>query len=527
MKFKTKPYKHQLESFNRFKDQDFFALFMEMGTGKTKVAIDVASYLFEKSIIDAVLLVAPNGVHYQWFAEQIPEHSPILFSRFLWDSKKFDRRHYQRMYKEFDETQDFRLKWFCINVEYFSTFAYERLFTAFMKKHRCFFIVDESTRIKNPNAKRTKNIIALSKLSHRQIILTGTPVTNSPFDLWSMFEFLKGGFWDCNYFVFKHRHGIFVKDLNPYSGKTYQRVINEKDYALIQNRVKKGDSLEKISAYTGISEKNLEYIISHPGFTGYKNLDRLKENIKPFVSYAKKEDCLDLPPKVYERIYVEFAKEQKRIYSQLVDTYLTMYKDTELSVQNKVSLTLRLMQVCGGYFPSPELKKPVLIGDNNVKIIRLIDELEEIGEERVIIWAHFVAEIEGIYDALKEAFPNWRIGLYYGKIDKELRKTLVKDFQNGNIKILVCNQQTASFGLNLQRSNLHYFFSNTYSLEHRLQAEDRSHRAGQKWPVVYKDLIIKKSVEEKVLKVLKNKMSLLDYFKNQSLVDLISPDEEL
>ena len=119
------------------------------------------------------------------------------------------------------------------------------------------------------------------------------------------------------------------------------------------------------------------------------------------------------------------------------------------------------------------------------------------------------------------SFSNRRTEPYYGKTDKVKRRLLVKEFQDGKIKILVCNQQTASFGLNLQRSSLHYFFSNTYSLEHRLQAEDRSHRSGQKWPVVYKDIIIKDSIEERVLKVLKNKKGLLDYFKTHTLRDLI------
>jgi SNF2 family DNA or RNA helicase len=185
------------------------------------------------------------------------------------------------------------------------------------------------------------------------------------------------------------------------------------------------------------------------------------------------------------------------------------------------------MQVCGGFFPSPELKKPKLIGEKNVKISRMIEDLEEAGEERVIVWAHFIAEIEAITEELRKSFPNWRIESYYGKTDKIKRQTLIREFQKGDIKILVCNQQTASFGLNLQRSNLHYFFSNTYSLEHRIQAEDRSHRSGQKWPVVYKDIIVRKSIEERVLTVLKNKQSLLDFFKSHKLVELIKPDEEV
>ena len=523
MKFKTEPYKHQAEVFDLFKDREYHALFMEMGTGKSKVAIDIAAYLYEEGKIGAVLLIAPNGVHYQWYSEQLPEHCSIPYHSFLWDAKKFDRRHYQVGLKNFEDKND-QIKWFCANVEYFSTAMLISVFKRYLTQHNCFLIVDESTRIKNPKAKRTKNILELSRMAPYRTILTGSPVTNSPFDLWSMFEFLKHNFWDCNYFVFMHRYGLFIKDMNRYTGKTFQRVMNDKDYDQIKRRIARGESVEKISAYTGVSEKNINYLLNHPEFTGYKNINDLKKVIEPHAFYKNKVDCLDLPPKIYEKLYVEFGKEQRKIYKDLVALLLAHYRDKELTVQNKVSLTLRLMQVCGGFFPSPELKKPQLIGNKNVKIERLIEDLEEKSGEKVIIWAHFVAEIEALYDILTEQFQYWRIEKYYGKTDKFHRRSIIKDFQSGKIEIIICNQQTASFGLNLQRSNLHYFFSNTYSLEHRLQAEDRSHRSGQKWPVVYKDIIIKDSIEERVLIVLKNKKSLLDYFKTHELEDLIDGD---
>ena len=520
MKFKTEPYAHQLEVFEAFKSREFYGLFMEMGTGKSKVAIDIASYLYEQQKIDAVLLIAPNGVHYQWYSEQLPEHSPLPYYGFIWDSRKYDTRHYQVAMSEFEKKDD-RIKWLMANVEYFSTAALIRIFKRYLTSNRVFLIVDEATRIKNPRAKRTKQIIELSRMAYFRTILTGSPVTNSPFDLWSMFEFLKHDFWDCNYFMFMHRYGLFVKDMNRYTGRTFQRVMNEKDYSQLRSRIAKGESIERIAAYTGISEKNIKYILEHPEFTGYKNVGDLKALIAPHVYYKNKVDCLDLPPKIYEKLFVEMSAEQKKIYKDLVALLLARYADKELTVQNKVSLTLRLLQVCGGFFPSPELKKPILIGTKNTKIERLKEDLEEIADERVIIWAHFIAEIEAITDELRTAHPSWRVESYYGKTDKVKRRTLINDFQSGAIKILVCNQQTASFGLNLQRSNLHYFFSNTYSLEHRLQAEDRSHRSGQKWAVVYKDMIHKGSIEERVLEVLKNKKGLLDYFKTHELQDLI------
>jgi len=253
MKFKTEPYAHQLEVFEAFKSREFYGLFMEMGTGKSKVAIDIASYLYEQQKIDAVLLIAPNGVHYQWYSEQLPEHSPLPYYGFIWDSRKYDTRHYQVAMSEFEKKDD-RIKWLMANVEYFSTAALIRIFKRYLTSNRVFLIVDEATRIKNPRAKRTKQIIELSRMAYFRTILTGSPVTNSPFDLWSMFEFLKHDFWDCNYFMFMHRYGLFVKDMNRYTGRTFQRVMNEKDYSQLRSRIAKGESIERIAAYTGISK---------------------------------------------------------------------------------------------------------------------------------------------------------------------------------------------------------------------------------------------------------------------------------
>jgi SNF2 family DNA or RNA helicase len=314
--------------------------------------------------------------------------------------------------------------------------------------------------------------------------------------------------------------------MNPYTGKNFKRVINEKDYAIVKRRLEKGQSIERISAYTGISEKNLEFIKAHPQYTGYKNLDKLKALVEPYAFYIRKEECFDLPPKIYEKIIVEFNPEQKKIYQELVKMMLAYYDTHELTVQNKLSLTLRLMQVCGGFFPSKELKKPVLIGAKNAKIERLKQDLEEIADEKVIIWSHFVAEIEMLTTELKKAFPQWRVETYYGKTEKTKRQQLITEFKAGRIKLLIANQQTASVGLNLQRSNLHYFYSNSYSLDQRVQAEDRSHRHGQQWPVVYKDLIMRDSVEVKVLEVLKNKRNLLDYFRDKSLKEILGVEEQ-
>jgi len=521
MEFKTEPYAHQRLAFERFQRKRFFALFMEMGTGKSKAAIDIASSLFEDDLIDAVLLIAPNGVHRQWANEQLKEHSPVPYRKYIWDSKKHFSTTYRHIWEFFLNDPKRELLWFCTNVEYYSTFTYHKLFEDFLTRFRTFVIIDESTRIKNPKAKRTVNITKLGRKAECRAVLTGTPVTQSPIDIWAQFEFLHPNFFDRTYFVFQHHHVIMVKDVNPYSGGTYHRMVSKKEWALVKYFLEKGEDHERISAHTGVSEKNIEYIANKGSFSPYKNLEEIVEKIRPYSIFVRKEDCLDLPEKIYEKIVIEPSPEQKRVYNDLKKKLMAEYANKELTILNKVTLTLRLMQVCGGFFPSDNDKKPVMIENKNRKIVRLIEDLEEVGEERVIIWSHFVVEIEAIYEALTSTFPDWRVEKYYGKTEQKDREKIIHDFQKGEIKIMICNQQSASFGLNLQRSNLHYFFSNNFSLEQRLQAEDRSHRSGQKYPVCYKDILIEGTIEENIVEALQNKKNVLEAFRNMSIKEIL------
>lgn len=540
--FKTEPYEHQRKAMDIIKDSKYYALFMEQGTGKTKVSIDVANYHFQRKRIDAVLLIAPNGVHEQWAKEQIPIHSSNEdYDLQIWDSKKMKSRARRSYLERFFEWSG-NLKWFFVNVEYFSTFTEKELFTKFVKDNKTMIIVDESTRIKNANAKRTKNIMGLGKHSVINLILTGTPVTRSPFDLWAMFEFMKNNFWECNYHIFNHRYGIHSKDINQYTGRSFQRLITEEDYRKVKWYIEKGNTVEDASIYSSISEKNVQFIMNMDKFSPYKRMNELRDYIKNRSFFVTKEECLDLPPKIFETVYVDPSPEQMEVYKNLKKHMYAEIGNRELSILNKVSLLMRLMQVTGGFFPSKykaemlegldddevksiiESEKPILIGKKNPKIERLKLELEEVGEEKIIIWANFTAEVEMIMKELKKTFPHWRIEGYYGKIKKNERNKIKEDFQNGKVKILVANPSVGATGLNLQVSNLHYFFSNGYNLEFRLQSEDRSHRIGQKKTVLYKDLVIRKTTDEMVSKSLRNKKDILDFFRQNSLSDFLGEE---
>lgn len=639
--YKTNPYDHQkmvekivIERFNS--GMNYQALFMEMGTGKTKVTIDLATFLNKYRDLEAVLLIAPNGIQEQWYKEQVPEHSYLNYKRLLWNNAKtcsymsalesfitedaeecvefkvmpkktrdsrsikvvesnyiqgkddnncvldegefFYRFKTEEELKE--ETEDFfseltkedvdsafepivaetlqdiapdiplrdkqtsnksksTLKWFFVNGERFSvgdehTF---KPFIDFVKTHKTLVIVDEGTIIKNPTSKRTKNITALGRHADYRMLLTGTPVTNSPFDTYSMMEFLKPGFWECNYFVFKNRYGMFIKDSAP-NGRSFSREMSLKDISVIKKYLERGVEPEDIGPMIGTSQKTIEYIRDNPDvIRPYKNLDKIRAKIRPYSIVLKKKDCKDIniPDKIYKVETLEMPDEQMRVYKELRKHLIAEYCDKELTALNAVSLQIRLQQITGGFFPYIEeeiedneeglklikSKKILPIGAKNVKIEYLKQNILEAGDLKIIIWARFVPEIELIYTALFKAFPNKEIEKYYGGTPIAERNEIKEEFSKGLIDILIINPQTGSRGLNLQVATLHYYYSNHRSLEMREQSEDRSHRIGQDKAVQYVDILFKNTIDVTILNSLKLKKDLLEYFREGKLEDLI------
>ncbi|KKN61478.1 hypothetical protein LCGC14_0521330 [marine sediment metagenome] len=543
MKYKTKPYKHQVAACEKLYGKDYAALFMEMGTGKSKTAIDIASNLFLEGKINAVLLIAPNGVQKQWASGQIPEHSPVPFKIQVWTNSG------SRFRKEAQE--DFitaeisgQLKWFCVNVEVFQTKNHIRKFIEYVTNNDTMVIIDECTRIKNPAANRTinilynlaktikkgKKIIDIQPYSKYRLILTGMMVTNTPYDLWAMFEFLKHDYFNCNYYAFRARYGIEVRDTHPGTGRIFNRGMRYDEMKNIHKYHEEGKAVSTIAYIMLTSESNVQFILNNPQILApYKHLDELKDLIRPVSFIVRKDECLDLPPKIYERLYCEMNAEQKRIYKELKKEFLSIYNEHELTIMNKVSLVGRLQQVTGGFFPYYDVEgKPRVeqIMSSNPKMNILKRDLEETGTEIIIIWARFVAEIKLIYNELKKVFPEKRVELYYGGVWKEKRPDIIRDFKEGKISILVANTRTAGVGLNLQKSHFHYYYSNSFSIEDRQQSEDRSHRSGQQFPVLYKDIIMEGTVDEKVYEILQAKKSLLDYFRNNTLKSFIGGIKE-
>src|SRR5210317_169641 len=452
--YKTTPYEHQRNALNQSAEKTQWAYFMEMGTGKTKVTIDNIAYLYLQRKITATLIVAPKSVYTNWESE-IEVHMPdvLKYQIYKWNIDK------PKDYYKLNESKD--LKIFLINVEALSTKrGFEGCKDYLITNNLNFVALDESTTIKNRSAKRTKNILALQKLARVRRILTGSPITKSPLDLYTQCQFLSPellGF--SSYLAFRNRYAEMT-DIPVGSGR----------------------------------------YISVPKY--YKRLEELEKKMKFFSTRIRKDECLDLKPKVRQRRYIELDGEGKRIYEKLRTNALAIVEDSTISFSNKLTEIIKLHQVCNGFTKNDDGEIMQL---HNQKLKALEEILEET-DGKVIIWANYIYNIQEIITFLEKKYGKESVVSIYGAIDVETRKEAVEKIQKDpKVRFLVGNPTTGGFGLTLTACNTVIYYSNNYNLEVRMQSEDRAHRMGQKGTVVYVDIVAKGTLDEAIMKSLTKK----------------------
>ena len=474
-KFKTKPYGHQITALEKSWDKDEYAYFMEMGTGKSKVLVDNIAMLYDKGKINSALIIAPKGVYRNWFSQEIPNHLPshIDHKTVLWTAttSKAKDKEYQQLFKI-----DYDLHILVMNVEAFSTKKGLEFATKFLNCHKAIMAIDESTSIKTPTAKRTKAILALGKLATYRRILTGSPVTKSPLDLYTQCNFLHEELLGFNsYYTFRNRYATMI-DRN-FGGRRVQIV------------------------------------------GGYKRLDELSDSLKKFSYRVLKEDCLDLPEKVYIQREVELSDEQRQIYATMKSAALAQLKGKMATAPHVLTQLMRLHQITCGHLKNDD---DTITEIKNNRMVELLDVLDEV-EGKVIIWANYVYDIQQIVKAISKKFGEDSIVQYYGAIPADVRQKNIERFQdsNSNARFFVGNPQTGGYGITLTAANNVIYYSNGYDLEKRLQSEDRAHRIGQKKSVTYVDFITPKTVDEKIVKALRKKMNIATEIMGEELREWI------
>ena len=494
--YKTKPYEHQAKAFALSRDERLFALLMDMGTGKSKVIIDTAAWLYMHGRIRGLAVLAPNGVHQSWIDNEIPAHMPewTQYRAACWGSnmKAQQRKQHEALYEPGEG-----LRILSMNLEAFGLGGVKgkagTALRSFLNSFPTLLAIDESTRIRTPGANRTKTLQHLGKHAAYKRIATGTPVVNKPLDVYAQFKFLGAHLLGFDDFVsFKNRYAEWKQEVNRATDKPYEVLV------------------------------------------GYTRLEELTENVHKHSFRVTKDECTDLPPKVFPppRTYAMTA-EQQRVYNELRETSVaTLPSGNEAYAKNVLVRLLKLQQVLCGYVACSAEEPAESLFDfprNNPRLKLLLDVLNEC-TGKVIIWSRFVADIKTIELLLNEEFPNEGVVTYYGEVSSDDRITALERFQGsravrddaGNVvgheqvpkqqqaRFFVGQPHSGGIGLTLTAASTVVYYSNDFSLEARMQSEDRAHRIGQDKSVTYVDIQCPGTIDVRIFEALRNKKELAD-----------------
>jgi SNF2 family DNA or RNA helicase len=533
MIFKTKPFAHQRKELEINGQDVYRAIFWEQGTGKSKLVIDEAADLYRAGLIRSVLVIAPSGVARNWVTDELPTHLPddvAARSRmFEYQSAKASTKYHQQAADELLTHEG--LAWLVVTYDSAVTEKGKRFLNRFLGLRRpVLYVLDESQAIKSPQAKRTKAIVRSGRFGDFRRVLTGTPIAQGPFDLYKQIEFLDRGFWEergfSTYTEFKHYFGRWRKAWNP-------------------------TAIDPITKKTGREYEVLEE---------YVHLDELYEMIQPISSRVTKDEVLDLPPKLYQKVYFDMSPEQARLYRELKEECVAWIRDQSIvealkgcpmcngtkeivvegmiypcdhcAVDPHVGETpvfatlamvrlLRLQQIACGFLPTG-VDEPVHVIPGADRRVSIVADACEASAHKVIVWSRFRMGVTMILEELqRRGISTVR---YDGEVDEEGRAEAKARFngfratldshgqvigrqdipEKDQAKVFVGNPATGATGLTLIVAKTVIYHSNSFKLIDRLQSEDRCHRIGQTDSVLYID-VQGCDVDEKIVENLREK----------------------
>jgi len=463
-KFKTKPYAHQIKALDMSWKKVNYAYFMEMGTGKSKVLLDNIAMLYDKGAINSALIVAPKSVYRNWEKLEIPIHLPDHIETFIGVWQATTTKTQQEIIENCLMPQE-RLKIVLMNVEALSTKKGAMFAEKFLKCNKVLLAIDESTTIKNHKAKRTKTVLALREHAKCRRILTGMPITKNPMDLFTQCNFLDPDLLGySSFYAFQGRYANTIRRKGAGGFHEYNHVI------------------------------------------GYRNLDELEKTLKKFSYRVLKQDCLDLPDKIYTTRVIQLTEQQKKLYLQMKRFALAELKGRTMTSFNILTQIMRLHQIICGFMKTDEGR---IIEVENTRVQELLSVLDET-EGKAIIWCTYRHNILSLKDILREKYGELSTDTLFGDTPDKKRMTLIERFQDKKspLRFLIGNPQTGGRGITLTAANTVIYYSNGYDLEIRLQSEDRAHRIGQTNKVLYVDIVAEKTVDEKIIKALKSKINI-------------------
>ena len=466
------PWSHQRKAFYLSRDRTAYAYFMEQRTGKSKVLIDVASWNFIKGKIRQVLIVAPNSVKTNWVTDELPEHMPDYIPWIASSWSPTLRKAERAQLTEVLDTENEKFRWLVMNYEALSTKKGAESAMKFVKLAPTLVALDESQRIKTPSAARTRAAIAIGKHAVLRRILTGTPATQGPLDTYTQGLFLDSEILGyTSFYPFRNHFAIM-------GGWNHKEVI------------------------------------------GYSHLDELQALWDAHSYRVTRDECFDIPPKGYQKLVVDMTPEQQRIYDGMADRMRAELSDGR-TVTATIVLTqmLRLAQIAGGFVPAmldgivlftpTDDKRADPIPGTNPKIEALIELAGDV-QGKMVVWARFRSEVAAATAALRKEYGDDAVVEFHGGIDDEGRIEARTAFQDPTspVRFLVGQTETGGLGINLDQARTIVYISNSFSLESRLQSEDRPMSGRQRHSVAVIDIIAKGTVDELVVSALRNKQDV-------------------
>jgi len=458
---------HQEAIIKRAKEHESFALFMDLGTGKSRTAIEIVRHHYNKNKkILRTLILGPSAVTLNWRNEFL-KFTKIPSSKIFPLMGSLDKR--MKILRNVPHDSIF--------ITNYESMAYPKFVEAVMYRVPEVLILDESQKIKDTKAKRTKNLIKLSyemeklPVKHRYL-LTGTPVLNSSIDLFSQFLVLDAGkTFGTNFYAFR---AAYFQDKNAFMPR----------------------------------QKHFPNFVARNG-----SVDKIKEKIAPISAEANKDQCLSLPPFVRQEIEVELGYEQKKAYDEMKKDFIAFVTSGVATAQLALTKALRLQQILSGFLNLEEEK--VHVFKENPRADALEELIVDIApNQKTIIWSIFHKDYELIEDILKRNKINFRT---LTGLTKDKQKEIDEFQADDSVRVMVASQMAGGTGVNLTAASCMIYYSRSYSLEHDLQSEARAYRGGSEHhkSITRIDLFAKGTVDELVLSALREKKNLAE-----SILDL-------
>ena len=452
MPIKVTPFAHQVRGFNLGMTLDSAGILMEQGCGKSLTAVAIAGRRFLDSQVSRALVVAPLSVLPVWQRE-FRDYADYPHEVRLLRGGSMDKRI--EMLAGFPEDV---LQVATINYE---SVWREEMFKALLKWQPDMIICDESQKIKGPSTKQSKGLHKLGEIAKYKLILTGTPVSNSPMDFFSQYKFLNPNIFGRSFWAFRSRYAVM-------GGYKNKQVV------------------------------------------GYQNKAELVRKAHSIAYRVTKAEALDLPETIDQELYCKLEPQAAKYYNDMKNHNVAEIEaEEQIIATNVLTRLLRLQQITGGFLPKGEdTDKQVQV--SKAKLSLLADVLEDLigAGKKVVIFARFRQEIVEV-EKIVAKLGDYRA--ITGSVPADDRGQAVEDFQKDpGVKTFIAQIQTAGLGITLTAADTGIFYSLDFSYANYEQAKARLHRIGQVNKVTYLHLLAQDTVDERVYDVLKRKKSVVD-----------------